>query len=96
MVVIGDGTLMSMSTALEKPIETILSGPAASIIGATVGGWLTRVEAADIHTYGLGGDSYLRVNKDKNLLLDRKRSGHCQLWDWNIHFFLKNWNSSKA
>lgn len=35
MVVKGDGSLMNESITREKPIETILSGPAASIIGAT-------------------------------------------------------------
>ncbi len=34
MVVRGDGTLMSAATALERPVETLLSGPAASILGA--------------------------------------------------------------
>ncbi len=34
MVVRGDGSLISEAMAREKPIETILSGPAASIIGA--------------------------------------------------------------
>lgn len=34
MVVRGDGSLINESKAREKPIETILSGPAASIIGA--------------------------------------------------------------
>ena len=34
MVVRGDGSLISEAAAREKPIETILSGPAASIIGA--------------------------------------------------------------
>lgn len=98
MIVKGDGSLMGEAQAMERPIETILSGPAASIIGANflacerdgmvldmggtttdiavlrngvpklnkegarVGGWLTRVEAAEINTYGLGGDSY--VQKD--------------------------------
>ncbi|MCC7320598.1 MAG: hydantoinase/oxoprolinase family protein [Rubellimicrobium sp.] len=38
MVVRGDGALISAAVAREKPIETILSGPAASIAGA---GWLT-------------------------------------------------------
>ena len=86
--------------AQERPIETLLSGPASSIIGATflanekdamvldmggtttdiatlkngipriddegarVGGWLTRVEAAAINTYGLGGDSYLQLTNE--------------------------------
>lgn len=35
MIVKGDGSLMNERIALERPIETILSGPAASIIGAT-------------------------------------------------------------
>jgi len=34
MIVKGDGSLMSEDVALERPIETILSGPAASLIGA--------------------------------------------------------------
>ncbi len=34
MVVKGDGTLMSTATALERPVETVLSGPAASVAGA--------------------------------------------------------------
>lgn len=38
MVVRGDGALVSADMAREKPIETILSGPAASIAGAS---WLT-------------------------------------------------------
>lgn len=35
MVVKGDGSLMNETITRERPIETILSGPAASIIGAT-------------------------------------------------------------
>jgi N-methylhydantoinase A/acetone carboxylase, beta subunit len=35
MIVKGDGSLISEHVALEKPIETILSGPASSIIGGT-------------------------------------------------------------
>ena len=34
MVVQGDGSLISAETALHRPVETILSGPAASILGA--------------------------------------------------------------
>lgn len=100
MIVKGDGTLISEEVAREKPIETVLSGPAASIVGAVyltqakegivvdmggtttdiavlengipslnregarVGGWLTRVQAADISTVGIGGDSYLQVDTD--------------------------------
>ncbi|HMM06354.1 MAG TPA: hydantoinase/oxoprolinase family protein [Clostridiales bacterium] len=35
MIVKGDGSLMNETVARERPIETILSGPAASIMGAT-------------------------------------------------------------
>lgn len=98
MIVKGDGSLMTESTAKYRPIETILSGPAASIIGASflngtenglildmggtttdiavmrggrpridaegavVGGWRTRVAAAEVNTFGLGGDS--RIYRD--------------------------------
>jgi N-methylhydantoinase A/oxoprolinase/acetone carboxylase beta subunit len=41
VVVKGDGTLMSDKVAGEKPIETILSGPAASVAGA---GFLTELK----------------------------------------------------
>lgn len=110
MIVKGDGSLMGEEVAVEKPIETILSGPAASIVGATflttiedaivldmggtttdiamlkkgipkvnsegasVGGWLTRVEAAEVYTYGVGGDSYLQIDpKDKKLVIGPRR-----------------------
>ncbi len=98
MMVKGDGTLMPETLAMDKPIETILSGPAASVIGgafltkkkdalildmggtttdiahiqdgavkikkegAKVGGWFTRVQAAEISTFGLGGDSHIFLN----------------------------------
>lgn len=34
MVVRSDGSLMNLATALERPVETLLSGPAASVAGA--------------------------------------------------------------
>ncbi|MGQ9501009.1 MAG: hydantoinase/oxoprolinase N-terminal domain-containing protein, partial [Anaerolineae bacterium] len=34
MVVKGDGSLVEAQVALERPVETILSGPAASVVGA--------------------------------------------------------------
>ncbi|HJP33565.1 MAG TPA: hydantoinase/oxoprolinase family protein [Candidatus Latescibacteria bacterium] len=34
MVVKGDGSMVSAEFALERPVETILSGPAASVVGA--------------------------------------------------------------
>lgn len=109
MIVKGDGSLMGETQARERPIETILSGPAASIIGANflareknamvldmggttvdiavlnnsmprinkegarVGGWLTRVEAAEIDTYGLGGDSYIQKDSQGFFKLGPRR-----------------------
>ncbi len=49
MVVRGDGALVSADQAREKPIETILSGPAASIVGAC---WMTGAETALVSDIG--------------------------------------------
>jgi len=100
MVVKGDGSLVRAEWAMQRPIETILSGPAASVVGAwhlagqrdvwvvdvggtttdiamlragrprmnpegaQVGRWRTMVQAVDVHTVGLGGDSQVRLNSD--------------------------------
>ena len=97
MIVKSDGSLVDVAEAKAHPVETILSGPAASAIGghrlagiddglvvdiggtttdivvlhrgfpnrnregAVVGGWRTKVPAADIWTVGLGGDSHVRL-----------------------------------
>jgi N-methylhydantoinase A/oxoprolinase/acetone carboxylase beta subunit len=99
MIVKGDGSLMKAEIALEYPVETILSGPAASVVGAgfltglgdfvvsdmggtttdvavvcagrpairaegaLVGAWRTMVEAVDVRTSGLGGDSEVRFDR---------------------------------
>lgn len=98
MVVKGDGSLVRDEVALAHPVETILSGPAASVVGARhlarardvvvadmggtttdiavlndgspvldpdgacVGGWRTMVEAIQVHTFGLGGDSEIHFD----------------------------------
>lgn len=49
MVVRGDGALISAAMVRERPIETILSGPAASIVGAR---WLTGAENALVSDIG--------------------------------------------
>lgn len=100
VVVKGDGTLMSAEMAMERPVETILSGPAASVAGAhyltdcedaivvdvggttsdiaafqegevkickngaDIGGFKTHVQALEIRTAGLGGDSFISWEKD--------------------------------
>jgi len=109
MVVKGDGSLMSAEVAKERPIETILSGPAASVVGAqhlassphaivvdmggtttdialvrhgrpalnprgaTVGRWQTMVEAVDVQTVGLGGDSRVWLSEDRALQIGPRR-----------------------
>jgi N-methylhydantoinase A/oxoprolinase/acetone carboxylase beta subunit len=99
MAVRGDGSLAGLDFVRSRPIETILSGPAASVVGAAylggglasaivsdiggtttdvavlrdglpsiaddgavVGGHRTMVRAVDMHTAGLGGDSWVRPN----------------------------------
>lgn len=49
MVVRGDGALISAAMVRERPIETILSGPAASIVGAR---WLTGESDALVSDIG--------------------------------------------
>ena len=103
MIVKGDGSLMRADVALEYPVETVLSGPAASVVGAgfltglrdfavsdmggtttdvavvndgrprvnadgaLIGGWRTMVEAVDVRTMGLGGDSEVDFDRDTKL-----------------------------
>lgn len=49
MVVRGDGALMSAEQARTRPIETILSGPAASIVGAR---WMTGADTSLVSDIG--------------------------------------------
>jgi N-methylhydantoinase A/oxoprolinase/acetone carboxylase beta subunit len=48
MIVKGDGSLASMDNAIEKPIGTVLSGPAASVIGACELSGLKNAIVADM------------------------------------------------
>ena len=109
MVVRGDGSLMNAKMALEQPVETILSGPAASVVGARYlsnvgdafvidmggtttdiaalhngrpvlnleGAWVgsrrTMIEAVDVHTTGLGGDSEVHLDEGWNLCVGPRR-----------------------
>jgi N-methylhydantoinase A/oxoprolinase/acetone carboxylase beta subunit len=110
MIVKGDGSLMRAEVALECPVETVLSGPAASVVGAAfltglrdfvaadmggtttdvavvmdgrpvvsaagalVGGWRTMVEAVDVRTCGLGGDSEVRFDRHAQLCLGPRKA----------------------
>src|SRR5579859_3570321 len=48
MIVRGDGTLMRAEVALEYPVETVLSGPAASVVGAGFLSGLQSFAVADM------------------------------------------------
>jgi len=110
MVVKGDGTLISAGVALEYPVETVLSGPAASVVGAgflsgrtdfavadmggtttdvaivvggrpavraegaEIGGWRTMVEAIDVRTCGLGGDSEVHLDREAHLRVGPRKA----------------------
>lgn len=109
MVVKGDGSLVRARWAMQRPIETVLSGPAASAVGAfqlagkqdvwavdvggtttdivelrkgrpklnaegaNVGGRRTMVEAVDVNTRGLGGDSHIHCSTENDVLIGPKR-----------------------
>ena len=110
MIVKGDGSLMRAQIALEYPVETILSGPAASVVGAgfltglddfmvsdmggtttdvavvsggrpvisgegaLIGGWRTMVEAVDVRTSGLGGDSEVYFDRQHDLRVGPRKA----------------------
>jgi N-methylhydantoinase A/oxoprolinase/acetone carboxylase beta subunit len=110
MIVKGDGSLMKAQIALEYPVETILSGPAASVVGAgfltgledfvvsdmggtttdiaivsgrrpvinadgaLVGAWRTMVEAIDVRTCGLGGDSEVQFDREARLRVGPRKA----------------------
>src|SRR3981189_2006088 len=110
MIVKGEGSLRKAEIALEYPVETILSGPAASVVGAGFltglqdfvvadmggtttdvavvsggrpvisgegalgGAWRTRVEAVDVRTSGLGGDSEVHFDRQHRLCVGPRKA----------------------
>jgi len=48
MIVKGDGSLVNTETALEQPVATVLSGPAASVVGACALSGLKNAIVADM------------------------------------------------
>ncbi|MBA3516689.1 MAG: hydantoinase/oxoprolinase family protein, partial [Rhizobiales bacterium] len=66
MVVKGDGSLIAAAEARRKPIETILSGPAASIVGA---GYLTGLKDAVVSDMG-GTTTDIAILRDGRPRLD--------------------------
>ena len=110
MMTKGDGSLARADTVALRPIETVLSGPAASLVGAAtlsglsdfilsdmggtttdlgvlqngrpqvneqgadVGGWRTMVQAIDVRTLGLGGDSEVSFDMKGAATVGARRS----------------------
>lgn len=66
MVVRGDGALIAAEMARTRPIETILSGPAASIVGAA---WLSGVRDAIVSDIG-GTTTDVAILRDGRPRLD--------------------------
>ena len=109
MMVKGDGSLIDAASAMRSPVETLLSGPAASAVGAlhlaaldhafvcdiggtttdvalvrdgrplidpegaVVGGYRTMVRAVAAHSFGLGGDSEIRLDERGGLRAGPRR-----------------------
>lgn len=131
MVVRGDGSVMSHSIAEEFPIQTALSGPAASMAGAgyltelsdalvidvggttsdigfleegsavvctegaQIGSWKTHVEAVDMLTAGLGGDSEIIFNRSEWIVGPRRIIPFCYMsFSYNYSEIIKSASDS--
>lgn len=115
MITRSDGSLMTAETARARPLETVLSGPAASVIGAArlsnvrdgivadvggtttdvavlesgrprlnhlgaqVGTHRTMIEALDVDTFGVGGDSEVSADERGRLVIGPRRLVPLQL-----------------
>jgi N-methylhydantoinase A/oxoprolinase/acetone carboxylase beta subunit len=109
IIVRSDGSHMSEKSTSFRAVETLLSGPASSVVGGielakekdcliidmggtttemaivkngvpvkakdgvSVGKWRTFVKGINIDTFGLGGDSAIRFDKDGHLLMEPTR-----------------------
>ena len=76
MIVKGDGSLASLENAIEKPIGTVLSGPAASVIGACRLSGLDNAIVADMG--GTTTDIAIVTNGQPQLCKDGARIGDWQ------------------
>lgn len=110
MVVKGDGTSVDETIARARPVETILSGPAASVSGARIlsglrdalvldiggtttdcsvisnghakvcsdgariGSWTMTVDAIEMSTTGLGGDSRIDFDRERSIRIGPARN----------------------
>ncbi len=76
MIVKGDGSLASLENAIEKPIATVLSGPAASVIGACQLSGLQNAIVADMG--GTTTDIAVVSNGQPELCVDGATIGNWQ------------------
>ena len=76
MIVKGDGSLASLENAIEKPIGTVLSGPAASVIGACQLSGLDNAIVADMG--GTTTDIAIVHNGQPQLCADGAKIGDWQ------------------
>jgi len=110
VIVRSDGSLMSSAFTATRPVETLLCGPVASVMGAAeltdakdcivvdmggtttdiafvksgrpqrvnggirIGGWKTFVKGLFVDTFGLGGDSGISLNSDRQLVLEEEKA----------------------
>ncbi len=113
MIVKGDGSVTTADRAIERPADTVMSGPASSLTGAmnvpsvkdaivvdiggtttdigmvsdgfihildegaSICGHRTRVRAADICTYGLGGDTGMEIVDGRVVFSGRRCIPYC-------------------
>lgn len=109
VIVRSDGSLMSDRFTFNRPVETLLCGPAASVMGGLalakerdclivdmegtttdiaivkegspvkagegvhIGQWSTFVRGVFVDTFGLGGDSAVRVDGDGKMMIEPTR-----------------------
>ncbi len=120
MIVKGDGSVTTAEQAMNRPADTVMSGPASSLTGAmnvpsvtdaivvdiggtttdigmvsdgfihiidegaSICGHRTRVRAADICTYGLGGDTGMEVIDGEIVFSGRRCIPYCvasHIWE---------------
>jgi len=131
MVVKGDGSPVDEHIARARPVETILSGPAASASGARmltglrdalvldiggtttdcailtdghvavcedgarIGSWTMGVDAVEISTVGLGGDSRIDFTGDRRITVGPRRNipfAYLAQEHKSVEEFLRNFN----
>jgi N-methylhydantoinase A/oxoprolinase/acetone carboxylase beta subunit len=79
MIVKGDGTLMKAEVALEYPVETVLSGPAASVVGA---GFLSGLQDFAVADMGGTTTDVAIVTGGRPVVREEGGGRRSYLWAW--------------